>query len=144
MFPVPAAPLLHLLFETLGVVLAMAYYRHLRANTADPISDDRRFSLLIAAAGGALIGSRLVGALEDPAAFFGGGGEAGLFYYFRSKTIVGGLVGGLFAVELAKKVLGVHHRSGDLYVYPLLIAIVVGQGRVLLSWGGGAHLRPSY
>ena len=127
MFPVPAAPLLHLLLETLGVIVAMAYYRHLRRAAPDPISDDRRFHLLIAAAAGAFIGSRLIGALEQPAYFLSGGGPAGLLYYFQSKTIVGGLLGGLFAVEATKRFVGIHHRSGDLYVYPLIVAMIIGR-----------------
>lgn len=140
MFPVPAAPLIHLILETLGVALAMLYYRRLRSRTPDPITDDHRMLLLIAAAAGALLGSRMVGALESPELFWSGGGADGAWYYWRSKTIVGGLVGGLFAVEVIKLLVGIRHRSGDLYVYPLLTAMIVGRvGCFLMGVGEPTH-----
>jgi prolipoprotein diacylglyceryltransferase len=127
MFPIPAAPLLHFLLETLAVVIALAYYHRLRSASEDPIINDHRTLLLIAAAFGAFTGSRLIGALENPTLFFGGGGENGLFYYLRSKTIVGGLLGGLVCVELTKRLIGIPYRSGDVYVFPLLVAMIIGR-----------------
>lgn len=127
MFPLPAAPLIHTILETLGIVFALGYYQQLRAKTVDPISDSHRMSLLIAATFGAFAGSRLLGGLEAPSLFFGGGGAAGWLYYVQAKTIVGGLLGGLWAVELAKRILGVRHRSGDVYVYPLILAMMMGR-----------------
>ncbi|MFK8164450.1 MAG: prolipoprotein diacylglyceryl transferase [Lewinella sp.] len=127
MFPLPAAPLIHTILETLGIVFALGYYQRLRAKTDDPISDTHRMSLLIAATFGAFTGSRLLGGLEAPSLFFGGGGAAGWLYYVQAKTIVGGLLGGLWAVELTKRVLGVTSRSGDIYVYPLLMAMIIGR-----------------
>ena len=121
---VPGAPFLHLVCETIGVVVALAYYRRLRSEQADPVADDHRMILLIAATFGALLGSRLLGALEDPQRFFGG---ANWLYYLQSKTIVGGLLGGLWAVEVAKRWLGVRRRTGDVYVLPLLVAMIIGR-----------------
>lgn len=125
--PYPAAPALHFAAEVLGIMAGMALYQRLRRGTDDPISEIQRTYLLIAAIFGALLGSRLLGALESPEVFFSGGGSAGALYYFRAKTIVGGLLGGLWAVEGAKRWLGVHHRSGDLYVYPLILAMIMGR-----------------
>lgn len=127
MFPLPAAPLIHTVLETLGIIIALGYYQRLRADTIDPISDAHRMSLLIAATFGAFAGSRLLGGLEAPSLFFGGGGAAGWLYYFQAKTIVGGLLGGLWAVELTKRMLGIRSRSGDVYVYPLLLAMILGR-----------------
>ena len=117
----------HLILEFLGAALALEYYRRLRARTQDAIGDGNRMSLLIAAAAGAFFGSRLLGALEQPALFLSGGGAVGPLYYVTAKTIVGGLLGGLFGVELAKRFLGVRSRSGDVYVYPLLLAMMIGR-----------------
>jgi prolipoprotein diacylglyceryltransferase len=127
MYPIPGAPLIHFLLETLGIVLALGYYARLRKAYRDPISDDHRLSLLIAATFGAFVGSRLLGSLESPELFFSSGGPAGWLYFFQSKTIVGGLLGGLFAVEGAKKIIGVRQRSGDVYVYPLILAMMIGR-----------------
>lgn len=127
MFPLPGAPLIHTILETLGIILALGYYQRIRNRSADPISDAARMNLLIAATFGAFLGSRLLGALEAPALFFGGGGAAGWLYYLTAKTIVGGLLGGLWAVEITKRIMGVKSRSGDVYVYPLLLAMIMGR-----------------
>ena len=43
------------------------------------------------------------------------------------KTIVGGLLGGWIAVELAKKYFGITQRTGDAYVAPLVLGIAIGR-----------------
>ncbi|MBC6995168.1 prolipoprotein diacylglyceryl transferase [Neolewinella lacunae] len=144
LFPVPNAALLHLILETVGISLGYGLYQRLRAGRHDPLTDAQRLSLLIAAIFGALFGSRLLGGLEDPARFFAGGGELGWQYYFRAKTIVGGLLGGLAAVEIAKRWLGIRQRSGDLYVYPLLLAMVIGRvGCFLMGVGEATYGLPT-
>jgi prolipoprotein diacylglyceryltransferase len=40
---------------------------------------------------------------------------------------VGGLLGGLAGVELMKKRIGERQRSGDLFTYPLLLAMIIGR-----------------
>ncbi|OAV45856.1 hypothetical protein A3850_008610 [Lewinella sp. 4G2] len=124
---IPGAPLIHFGLETLGILLAMRYYYRQRKERSDQVSDSSRVTLLIAAALGALIGSRLLGSLEDPARFWSGGGADGWLYYLQSKTIVGGLLGGLWTVEVAKRWLGIRSRTGDVYVYPLLLAMMIGR-----------------
>lgn len=44
-----------------------------------------------------------------------------------NKTIVGGMLGGLIGVELVKKRIGVTISSGDLMVYPLILAMIIGR-----------------
>src|SRR5712691_1297096 len=43
------------------------------------------------------------------------------------KTIVGALIGALFAVEAMKKYLGVSRRTGDLFALPLCVGIAIGR-----------------
>src|SRR5260221_11390397 len=43
------------------------------------------------------------------------------------KTIVGALIGGLIAVELAKHILGIKQRTGDLFAVPLCLGIAIGR-----------------
>ncbi len=50
-----------------------------------------------------------------------------LQYLWGNKTLVGGLLCGLFGVELVKKLIGEHQRSGDLFVYPLLLGMIIGR-----------------
>ena len=59
--------------------------------------------------------------MHDPAYFVGG------------KTIVGGLLGGWIAVEITKRIRGIHSRTGDLFAVPLCIGIAVGRIGCLLA-----------
>ena len=43
------------------------------------------------------------------------------------KTLVGGLIGGLFAVEWTKRLIGVRRRTGDLFAIPLCAGIAIGR-----------------
>lgn len=115
----------HLLFELLAFTAGFQYFLWLRRRQEDQISDLNRLWVLLGATAGALVGSRLLGALEDPALFFSG--EAGWLYYYQSKTIVGGLLGGLIGVESIKKIIGEGSSSGDLFTYPLILAMIIGR-----------------
>ena len=115
----------HLVFEVLSFMLGYRYYRYLKARSADRISEDNRFSIIIGAAMGAFLGSRLVGSLENPNGWLVA--EYPLLYFYQSKTIVGGLFGGLLGVEAAKRVIGERHSSGDLFTVPLILGIMIGR-----------------
>ncbi|PHN07154.1 prolipoprotein diacylglyceryl transferase [Flavilitoribacter nigricans] len=115
----------HLLFELLAFSAGFQYFLRLRRQQEDRISDMNRLWVLVGATAGALIGSRLLGALEDPELFFSG--RAGWLYYYQSKTIVGGLLGGLIGVEMTKKMIGEKHSSGDLFTFPLILAMIIGR-----------------
>lgn len=115
----------HLFFELLAFFIGFRFFLFLRKRQTDPISDGNRIWIFIGAAAGALFGSRILGGLENPEWFFSG--EKGLLYYYQSKTIIGGLLGGLFGVELIKKWIGEKRSSGDLFVFPLILAMMIGR-----------------
>ncbi|WP_336517952.1 prolipoprotein diacylglyceryl transferase [Pollutibacter soli] len=115
----------HILFETLAFFIAYRYYLHLRSKTNDQISDEGRIWILIGAAAGAFLFSRLTGVMENPYAFISSPHK--LLYFFSAKTIVGGLLGGLTGVELMKKIIGVKSSSGDLFTFPLLLGMIIGR-----------------
>jgi len=56
-----------------------------------------------------------------------------VFYLMAGKTIVGGLIGGLIAVEAIKRRLGILRRTGDLFAIPLCIGIAIGRIGCFLS-----------
>jgi prolipoprotein diacylglyceryltransferase len=114
---------LHYLFEVLAFFIGIRVYYYLKRNTVDPISDENRLWILLGAMVGALIGSRLVAILEDPQSL----SHLSFLMLYQSKTIVGGLLFGLFGVELIKKLIGVNIASGDLYVVPIIIALFIGR-----------------
>lgn len=115
----------HTLFELLAFFAGFRYYLYLRSPEQDAITDEGRLWIIIGATFGALLGSRLIGGLEDPQRFFSG--SAGWLYYYQSKTIVGGLLGGLWGVEIAKKIIGEKHSSGDLFTFPILLGMIIGR-----------------
>ena len=115
----------HLLLEILAFFLGFKYYQHLKKNYHDTIGDLNRLWILVGAAFGALLFSRLVGGLENPHAFFSF--NRPFLEYYQNKTIVGALFGGLLFVEITKKIIGVKTSSGDLYTYPLILGMIIGR-----------------
>ena len=120
----------HLVLEYLAFFIAYRYYVLLRKSNTDTINSNNRLSIILGAALGALIGSRLVGFLENPLIELS---LRNLIQLFNTKTIMGGLFGGLLGVELAKKLIGEKQSSGDLFVFPIIIGIFIGRVGCFLS-----------
>ena len=123
-------PALHTLFEVLAYTTGYQLYRRSRARTGDFLGDEQRWIIIAAAAIGALLGSRILGILEQAPrltitwrTFLQPGG----------KTIVGGLLGGWSAVEITKRIRHIHSRTGDLFAVPLCLGIAVGRIGCLLA-----------
>lgn len=123
--------LLHLVFELAAFAVGYAYFQRLRVGQGDPIPEAKRVWIIIGAAAGALLGSRVLGALEDTAKLAADGWS--LFIAFNNRTVVGGLLGGLVGVELTKKAIGVRTSSGDLFTYPLILGMMIGRVGCLLG-----------
>ena len=87
--------------------------------------------IVAAAIAGAAIGSKLLYWLGDPALTARHWND--IVYLMAGKTIVGGLMGGLIAVEMVKLRLGIHRRTGDLFAIPLCVGIAVGRIGCFLS-----------
>jgi phosphatidylglycerol---prolipoprotein diacylglyceryl transferase len=121
----------HWVFETLAYTLAFAWYRRQRRHEGDVVDARTRRWVIVAAAIGGLIGSRLLASLENPAALAGVWTHPGSLV--AGKTIVGGLIGGLIAVEWVKRRLGVVQATGDLLVVPLVIGLAVGRAGCFLT-----------
>jgi prolipoprotein diacylglyceryltransferase len=115
----------HVVFELLAYAVGFQIYRHLRRREGDVIAAPERWAVIAAAALGAAAGSRMLAALERPAFFAAHWREPLLV--FGGKTIVGGLIGGLLAVEWTKRRIGVTTRTGDLFAIPLTIGIAIGR-----------------
>lgn len=102
----------------------------LRKRNTDVITSNNRLSIILGAALGALVGSRLVGFLENPLIEFTLNNAITLL---NTKTIMGGLFGGLLGVELAKKIINESQSSGDLFVFPIILGIFIGRVGCFLS-----------
>ena len=102
----------------------------LRKRNTDVITSNNRLSIILGAALGALVGSRLVGFLENPLIEFTLNNAITLL---NTKTIMGGLFGGLLGVELAKKIINESQSSGDLFVFPIILGIFIGRVGCFIS-----------
>jgi prolipoprotein diacylglyceryltransferase len=102
----------------------------MRARRGDVLPEPQRWTVIAAAALGALAGARLLGIAEQWPTVL----EAWRAHRFIAlliapggKTIVGGLLGGWFAVEAVKLATGIRSRTGDLFAVPLCVGIAVGR-----------------
>ncbi len=116
---------LHAVLETAAFFIGFRYFLYLRKRQQDPITSRNRIWVIIGAIFGALIGSRVLGSLERPYELFMT--DNLLLYIYANKTVVGGFLGGLMGVELAKKIIGEKTASGDLFVYPMILALCIGR-----------------
>lgn len=115
----------HFVLETLAFIIGFRYFLYLKRKQFDPISESNRVWIIIGAAFGAFLFSRMLGSLEDPQAWIHA--ENPWLYFYSNKTIVGGLLGGLLFVEITKSFLKEQSSSGDLFTYPLILAMLIGR-----------------
>ena len=117
--------LLHTICETLAFIIGFRYFLYLRKKKGDAINAPHRIWIIIGAIFGALVGSRLIGGLEDPRQIEKA--DNVILYFYQNKTVLGGFLGGLLGVELIKKIIGEKQASGDLFVYPMILALIIGR-----------------
>lgn len=117
--------LMHSIMEALGIFCGARYYWYLRRKQTDKTDMLTTLTVLVGATFGAYFGSHLLGALENVPQWLAW--ESRLDYFLFNKTIVGGLLGGLIGVETAKKIVREKRSTGDLFVYPLLLAMIIGR-----------------
>jgi prolipoprotein diacylglyceryltransferase len=105
------------------------------------MNDDQRWLIIAAAAVGALVGSRVLGILEQiPVAHI----TWASLVAPGGKTIVGGLLGGWVAVEVVKRIRHIQSRTGDLFAVPLCVGIAVGRiGCFLAGMADGTYGTPT-
>lgn len=136
MIPIGSHPLWHPVLETLAYMAGYAVFRWVRGREGDIVTEPQRWTVLAAAAVGALVGSRLLGLAEQwpiVAAAWRAGQMRTLLLSSGGKTIVGGLLGGWLGVEIAKDTTGIRRRTGDLFVLPLCVGIAVGRVGCLVA-----------
>ena len=143
MIPAALAPLVHGVLEALALATGFAYYRWLRARAGAPsVVSGAEFAVAVGCIFGAAVGNKLVFWIEmpqllpliwdQPAAWLGG------------QSMVGGLLGGLIGVEIAKKLAGVTRSTGDAFVYPVLLGLMIGRvGCFLAGLADGTYGLPT-
>ncbi|MBB2483838.1 prolipoprotein diacylglyceryl transferase [Mitsuaria sp. WAJ17] len=108
------------------MALGAALYRHARQRSGLPAMTAKgSFALMVGLLVGAGLGNKLVFLVERPdywLAFWQGGQPMRL-----GQSLVGGLLGGLIGIELAKALTRQPASTGDLMVGPLAIGIALGR-----------------
>jgi phosphatidylglycerol---prolipoprotein diacylglyceryl transferase len=115
----------HWVLETLAYIVAFRVYLALRRRGGDLLDDVNRWWIIAAAAIGATFGSKFLYWFEDPQLTSQHLHDPA--YLLGGKTIVGALIGGLFAVEMMKRHLRITARTGDLFAVPLCVGIAIGR-----------------
>lgn len=113
----------HLFFETLAYFIGFRLYLFLRRKERLPMM--KTMWVVVGAALGAAIGSKILFLFEDPYRTLQEWNQPA--YLMGGKTIVGGLLGGLIGVELTKKKIGVTASTGDDMVFPLIVGMSIGR-----------------
>lgn len=87
-----------------------------------PLSTREKLALGLGAFCGAMIGAKLPFALSDWDGLLDGS-----TWFSDGKTIMCGLVGGYFGVELAKWILHLRVKTGDTFAAPVAVAVAIGR-----------------
>ncbi|WP_412478069.1 prolipoprotein diacylglyceryl transferase [Azonexus sp. IMCC34839] len=126
MIPNEYAAFVHGFFEMLGLSLGAALYRLQRRKMGgQSILAPGEFAVAIGCVFGAAFGNKAVFWIEMPHLFVQHWATPTLL--FGGQSMVGGLVGGLLGVEIAKKLTGITRSTGDAFVFPTLLGLMIGR-----------------
>jgi phosphatidylglycerol:prolipoprotein diacylglycerol transferase len=101
-----------------------------------PLSRQEKIAVGLGAFCGAMIGAKLPFVFADWPGLL-----SGAAWFSDGKTIICGLVGGYFGVEVAKWVMDVRVKTGDSFAVP--VAAAVGIGRLACFVGGCCYGTPT-
>jgi len=120
------AQMVHLFFEWLALAGGVQLYRWQRRRARQPaLLQPGSFAVVVGCILGAAIGNKLVFWIEMPHLWHSAAPDWRLIA--SGQSIVGGLLGGLLGVEIAKKLAGITRSTGDQFILPLVAGTVVGR-----------------
>jgi prolipoprotein diacylglyceryltransferase len=120
------AALIHAGFEWAAMLIGARWYMAERRypSVIDALTPGN-FGVLVGCLFGAALGNKAVFWVQYPHLWDAG---AGVLQVFRGgQSMVGGLLGGLLGVELAKRLTGIRRSTGDAFVFPILAGLIVGR-----------------
>lgn len=123
---------------TLTMMLAVGagLFLSRRSQQSLAVSPQEKIAIGLGAFCGAMLGAKLPFVLADWQGLL-----SGAAWFSNGKTILCGLVGGYFGVELAKWTYGIRVKTGDSFAVP--VAVSVGIGRVACFVGGCCYGTPT-
>jgi phosphatidylglycerol:prolipoprotein diacylglycerol transferase len=114
-FNATTAHAIHFFFEWLAIFVGVQVYRVIkRRKGIAQITDGSAFYV---------IGNKLLYIIECPQFW----ATQGWLMLVQGQSIVGGLLGGLLGVELAKKITHQTQSTGDDFILPLIVGTIVGR-----------------
>lgn len=114
----------HMLTDVFSILIGAWYYTRIYRKKNHEEDSFKSTLLLIGAAFGALIGSRLIASLEHSELFFN---PPNWLYYYSVKTVAGGIAGGILGVEAVKFFMKIKGSVGDIMVGPIALGIIIGR-----------------
>ncbi|RAM52239.1 MAG: diacylglyceryl transferase [Hapalosiphonaceae cyanobacterium JJU2] len=114
----------HILFESIAYTVALRLV--LRNVRKDIITPPQRTSIIVGGMLGALVGAKVLVLLQHIDLFWQNS-QLFLLLLLQGKTVVGALLGAVIGVEITKKIIGVKHSTGDVFVYPLILGTAIGR-----------------
>ena len=119
------AAIIHGLFEYAGIACGVALYRHQRLGAGmGGLTRTGGFAVLVGLLLGAAVGNKAVFLIERPDVLQQLLAGA---WTMPGQSIVGGLLGGLLGVEIAKATTGQTRSTGDAMVWPIALGIAIGR-----------------
>lgn len=140
--PIDDPRTVHTLFEILALGLGMQLYRRQCRRKGARVLQGAGFTVALGCIFGAAIGNKLVFWAEFPhlLALYWNRPEV----WLAGQSMVGGLLGGLLGVELAKKAVGLRQSTGDAFVAPVLLGLMIGRiGCFLAGLADGTYGLPT-
>lgn len=132
MLPPPYSSLAHFFLELVAYFLGLRLFLRAKARSPNAVAAHAEgLAVVVGAVLGAAIGSKMLAWGQFPAFAFADFPDP--VALLSGKTVVGGFLGGLVGVELAKWRAGIWESTGDLFVTPLLVATGVGRLGCLLA-----------
>jgi phosphatidylglycerol---prolipoprotein diacylglyceryl transferase len=147
---VHTAQTVHLLLEWVAIAVGVQLYQWQKKIAAqsslgkqDPaILAESNFSIVLGCILGAALGNKLVFWLEFPHLW--NALHHDFTAWMSGQSIVGGLLGGLLGVELAKKIKHQKSSTGDQFVLPLIVSTLIGRvGCFLAGLNDGTFGNPT-
>lgn len=110
-------------YSLVMVVAVVALAALLRRSQASlPLTPRQKLALGIGGFCGAMLGAKLPFVLSDWTGLI-----SGVAWFSDGKTILLGIIGGYFGVELAKWTLDIRVKTGDTFAVPVAVAVAIGR-----------------
>jgi len=117
--------LLHGVFEWTAILVGVRIYLHSAKISLRELGATSQYAVALGCVFGAAVGNKAVHwiyhadrwplLLESP------------WLVLQGQSIVGGLLGGLIGVEIAKRLTGLAESTGDRFVVPILVGLLIGR-----------------